>query len=191
MTVDSHPPDDIIIMVMVMQRYFISIFLILFLSGISYAMLPKGYEGAKWGMSVDELKKVVKDLVKADNRNTFYFGEHFEMEPDVYYKEKGKNERVEYYFYKGKLYKIFIIYDRELYETSFYEDLIKKAKDIYGDPKDVFEEKTFGLRIFHTMWDDGETTVDIRKGAGFIFQVVTEKSIAEKKEMMRKKGKGI
>lgn len=154
-------------------------------------MLPRGYEGTRWGMSIDELKVVVGDLVKADNKKNFYFGEHFEIEPDVYYREKGKDERVEYYFYKGRLYKIFIIYDRELYETPFYEDLINKTKDVHGAPKDIFEEKSFGLRIFHAIWDDGETTLDIRKGAGFIFQVITEKNTAEKKEKIHKKKKGI
>ncbi len=172
-------------------RYLSSFFLILILAAVSYAKLPMGHEGARWGMSVDELKKISGDLVQADNRHKFYFGEHFETEPDVYYREKGKDERVEYYFYKGKLYKIFIIYNRELYETSFYEDLIKKAKDSYGAPKDLFEEKTFGLRVFHALWDDGETTLDIRKGAGFIFQVLAEKSVASEKEKAQKKKKGI
>ncbi|MEK7306519.1 MAG: hypothetical protein AAB014_02670, partial [Nitrospirota bacterium] len=91
-------------------RYLSSFFLILILAAVSYAKLPMGHEGARWGMSVDELKKISGDLVQADNRHKFYFGEHFETEPDVYYREKGKEERVEYYFYKGKLYKIFIIY---------------------------------------------------------------------------------
>lgn len=174
-----------------MKRAFIFIPLILFISGISHAMLPKGYEGARWGMSVDELKKIVNDLVQADNKKKFYFGEHFETEPDVYYKEKGKEERVEYYLYKERLYKIFIIYDRELYDTPFYEGLINKMKEVNGPPKEVFVEKSFGLKISHALWDDGETTIDIRKGAGFIFQVITDKSIAEKKEKMHKKKKGI
>ena len=182
-------------------RYLSSFFLILILAAVSYlseftsaqadATLPIGHEGARWGMNVDELKKISGDLVQADNRHKFYFGEHFETEPDVYYKEKGKEERIEYYFYKGKLYKVFIIYDRELYETSFYEDLVKKTKDSYGAPKDVFEEKTFGLRISHALWDDGETTLDIRKGAGFIFQVLAEKSVVSEKEKAQKKKKGI
>lgn len=174
-----------------MNRYLIVILLVLFLSGVSFAMLPKGHEGARWGMSADELKRLVEDLVKADNKKRFYFGEHFEIEPDVYYKEKGKDERIEYYFYNGRLYKIFIIYGRELYETSFYEDLVKKTKEMYGVPKDVFEEKSFGLKIFHALWEDGETTLDVRKGAGFIFQVMTEKATAETKEKMHKKRKGI
>jgi len=152
--------------------------------------LPNGYDRAGWGMTVPELQKQV-GIERAEMSDGFGYAEHLEEDPDVYYQMTPEHERVEYYFYRGRLYKVFIIYDRVLFHTRFYEELIEKTKKTYGDPKDAYQEDFFGLPIQHTRWEDSTSILDLRRGAGFIYQVRIDKTTNEIKTKAQTKKKSI
>ena len=157
---------------------------------LSTAALPGGYEEARWGMSVEQLQEVVS-VRKLTAEDEFGYSDHSEADPEVYAQVNQGHERIEYYFFKSRLYKVFVVYDRILYHTRFYDRLVKEARERYGLPDRTFEEEFFGLLIQHTFWEDEVSTLDLRKGAGFVYQVRTEKTAAQKKERTLKKRKGI
>ena len=165
--------------------------LAVFMAGIiAVTGLPGGFEQATWGMTVEELKKVAA-VEKVDLEEGFNYAEHMEEDPEVYARTTDQHERIEYYFFEGKLYKIFIIYDRILFHTRFYDRLTEEVKDRYGSPKEAYTEQLFDLPIQHTLWEDGTSTLDLRKGAGFIYQVRINKAAAQKKTHAQQKRKGI
>ena len=77
--------------------------------------------------------------------------------------------------FNGELYKIFVVYDKVLYHTRFYDELVKEIQEAFGLPKRSFEEQYFGLDVLHTLWEDSGSILDLRKGAGFIYQVRIDK----------------
>ncbi len=145
--------------------------------------LPQGYGKAKWGMTVEELKKVAKvtNAVKEGKR----YAEHFESSPDVYVSDLPYNNRVEYYFYKKKLYKVFIVYT--LKESGFsnplkyYKSIVDMAISRYGKPKSSFEDNRFGFPIWHNLWEDNSSQLDFRLGNPFIHQVLINKKMVKEK----------
>ena len=102
-----------------------------------------------------------------------------------------KHERVEYYFYQGHLYKVFVIYDRIYFHTRFYEDLVEEMKQSFGEPHEIYQEDFFGLPIQHTRWEDSTSYLDLRKGAGFIYQVRIDKAADRNKAKAQTKKKSI
>ncbi|HEY4485284.1 MAG TPA: hypothetical protein VI702_03020 [Nitrospiria bacterium] len=168
-----------------------SIAILLLLAGADAApaaSLPNGFDTAAWGITAAELQKL-SDVVRADASGDFGYAEHGEEDPEVYAGMTPSHERVEYYFFQGRLYKIFIIYDRIYFHTRLYEELVKRLKTDYGTPKQVYEENVFGLTVQHTVWEDSSTKLDLRKGAGFIYQVrIDTAAELRKKTTQRRKG---
>lgn len=152
--------------------------------------LPNGYDRAAWGITVAELKKQV-EVERAELTDEFGYAEHQEEDPDVYFRLTPKHQRIEYYFYQGRLYKVFVIYDRVLYHTRFYEDLVGEMKTSFGDPQNIYRENLFGLPIQHTQWEDAVSILDLRKGAGFIYQVRIDKAANRDKAKAQRKKKSI
>ena len=151
------------------------------------AALPTGHAPATWGMTVAEIRKQV-EIVRAIPGEGFGYAEHLEEDPEVYIRNTAQHERVEYYFYEGRLYKIFIVYDRIFFHTRFYQKLAEEVRTQFGDPKDTYQENFFGLSIQHTLWEDSESILDLRKGAGFIYQVrIDKEAAARKKKTLRRK----
>ncbi|HJP19736.1 MAG TPA: hypothetical protein QF468_13915, partial [Nitrospinota bacterium] len=92
-------------LVFILLFFFIS----LISSPVWSVQLPGGYKKAKWGMTVEELGKVM-DITDVVSLGKFY-AEHFEWKPDVYVSYLPPDyQKIEYYFYNNKLYKIFIMY---------------------------------------------------------------------------------
>ena len=141
-------------------------------------------------MTVDQLRGKV-EVEKVNTTEGFNYAEHLEENPEVYARMTNQHERIEYYFFDGRLYKIFIIYDRMLYHTGLYDRLVSDTQKQYGTPEKVFDESLLDLLIHHTLWEDESSSLDIRQGAGFIYQVRTDKAMAEKKARAQKKKKGI
>ncbi|HSG05583.1 MAG TPA: hypothetical protein VLB09_04205 [Nitrospiria bacterium] len=159
-----------------------SVFLFLFVApAFSGKPLPRGFEEASWGMTVGQLREQI-EVRKADPSNGFGYAEHMEEDPEVYLRFGPHGERIEYYFFKEELYKIFVVYDRILFHTRFYDELAKEMEDSFGPPGRVFEEKFFGLDIQHTLWEDSGSVLDLRKGAGFIYQVRIDKKRNDEKK---------
>jgi hypothetical protein len=154
------------------------------------AALPGGYDRAGWGITVAELQKQV-DIERAEMTDGFGYAEHLEADPDVYFRMTPNHERVEYYFYQARLYKVFIIYDRIYFHTRFYEDLVGEMKKNFGEPNEVYQEDFFGLPIQHTRWEDADSILDLRKGAGFIYQVRIDKAANQNKAKAGTKKKSI
>ena len=162
-----------------------------FMAGlIAVTGLPNGYEKAIWGMTVEELQQVasVEQVEVGDGLN---YAEHQEEDPEVYIRLTDQHERIEYYFFEGRLYKIFIVYDRILYHTHFYDRLIEEVKGHHGPPQKIYHEELFGLPIQHTLWEDQVSILDLRKGAGFVYQVRIQKAAAQKKARSPQQKKGI
>jgi hypothetical protein len=164
----------------------------LFLPSLAAAgeALPNGFERAGWGITVDELKAQA-DVNRVEMTDEFGYAEHLEEDPDVYARMTSQHERIEYYFYQGRLYKVFIIYDRIFFHTRLYEDLIDEIKKSFGPPLKTYQEEFFSLSIQHTRWEDDASVLDLRKGAGFIFQVRIDKAADQKKARARTKKKSI
>lgn len=165
--------------------------LTLFVAGfVAVIGLPSGYEKATWGMSAEELQQVAS-VDKIELGDGLNYAEHLEEDPEVYVRLTDQHERIEYYFFEGRLYKIFIVYDRILYHTHFYDRLIGEVKGRYGPPHKIYQEELFGLPIQHSLWEDKSSILDLRKGAGFVYQVRIDKATDQKKARSLHKKKGI
>jgi len=149
--------------------------------------LPRGYENTHLGMSVEALTSQV-DVHKAAVGSEYNYADHTEVDPNVYVRLTTDNTRVEYYFYEDRLYKIYVVYDRSKSSEKFYQDRILATRKKYGSAQSHYQEKVFGLLVLHVKWDDGKTTLDLRSGAGYIYEVYIDKDAERKKaSQIRKK----
>ena len=60
--------------------------------------LPTGYEGANWGMSVEQLTSQI-EVHKATPGSEYGYADHTETDPNVYVRITEDKTRIEYYFY--------------------------------------------------------------------------------------------
>jgi len=149
----------------------------------STVSLPTGYEQALWGITTSQLKQIAP-VVKVKSGANYHFAEHMEIDPDVYVLEDTKqNKKIEYYFYKGRLYKIFVVYDRKQQSISLYKQIKENLVSDFGKYKRNFKQKVFGLVVTYTQWEDEKTLLDLREGAGFVYQVRVDKAALKIKEM--------
>lgn len=163
------------------------LFILLTYSSVAWSIeLSQGYGKAKWGMSVEELSKVVDitDVVMLGKP----YAEHFEWKPDVYVSYLPPDWRkIEYYFYKNKLYKIFIIYSLSKSNFSnplkYYEHIVNEEIKTFGKPLASYEDDRFGFLVWHNIWEDNITQLDLRLGSRFIRKVIIYKSLANEKNL--------
>jgi len=142
--------------------------------------LPKGYEEFHWGATVEELTSRI-EVNKADLGSEYSYADHTETDPNVYVRLTSDKTRIEYYFFEGMLYKIYVIYDRAKSSSEFYQEKIQETQKKYGPAQSHFQEKVFGLLVLHVKWDDGKSTLDLRNGAGYIYEVYIDKEAERKK----------
>jgi len=152
--------------------------------------LPMGYEKAEWGITSKQLEALVP-IVKINPGDNYYYAEHMEIDPDVYVFKTKEKKRIEYYFYKGKLYKIFVVYDRVSEPEKLYQQLKDKMITEYGEAARKYQRKVFGMLVIHTQWEDDKTIFDLRNGAGFIYQVRVQKDALKMKESTYNREKSI
>ena len=154
---------------------------------LSVASLPSGFEQALWGMTVADLEKIT-DLHKATPGSEYQYSEHMETNPDVYVSVQA-DRRVEYYFFRQRLYKIFVVYKRaysnEADIDTHYGTLIKQQTDMFGNPHQSFQETVFGLNIKHTLWMSDDSILDVRYGAGFVYEVRIDRKAAAAKKLLQ------
>lgn len=158
-------------------------------AGRAATPLPQGLGDARWGMTVEELRRHVP-VQKVDLADPFSYAEHLEEEPDVYVGATD-GKRVEYYFYEGALYKLFIIHASDQREALLYHQLTQRLTAAHGPPHRAYDEVVFGLRITHTVWEDPATSLDLRFGGGFVFEVHTDRARASAKQDALKRKKFI
>lgn len=150
--------------------------------------LPDGYGDSHWGLTVEELTSQV-DVHKAGSGSEYSYADHTELDPEVYVRVTEENTRIEYYFYNGLLYKIYVVYDRSKSSAEFYQQRIEETRKKYGPAQSHYQEKIYGLLIFHVKWDDGSSTLDLRSGAGYIYEVYVDKKAERKKASEYRKRK--
>ena len=142
--------------------------------------LPGGYQDMNWGMTVEQLTSQY-DVHKAAEGSEYGYADHTEIDPEVYVRITEDNTRIEYYFFEGRLYKIYVVYDRTRSSADFYQKLIGEAQKRYGPAQSHYQENVFGILVLHVKWDDGTSSMDLRSGAGYIYEVLVDISAERKK----------
>ena len=168
----------------------INVLLIFLQVSANTSALPNGDQGAHWGMTVAELQKTLQ-VVKATPGSEYGCAHHTEVKPEVFVRKTKDNTRYEYYFYKGRLYKIYIIHSRAKTSPQFYREKVEEAVDKYGSPQRHYQEKVFGMPVMHTLWEDERSILDIRSGAGFIYEVLLDRQIEKQKAQLKQYKKSI
>ena len=142
--------------------------------------LPNGFEGITWGMGIEDLTSQY-EVHKAEPGSAYTYADHMEIDPDVYVRRTEDNRKIEYYFFNGRLYKIYIVYDQEKSSEAFYKELIEKTRKEYGPAQSHYQENIFGILVLHVKWDDGSSTMDLRSGAGYVYEVLIDKGAEREK----------
>ena len=152
--------------------------------------IPQGLGKAQWGMTIDELRGVV-EVTKIDPNDPFSYADHLEEEPVIYAGQTAAGQRVEYYFFNGELYKIYLIHGDVQRDLVLYQQLADRLAVAFGPPDRHYDEVVMGLTIIHTIWEDAISSLDLRFGAGFVFQVHLDRSRVEAKALAMKRKKSI
>lgn len=150
---------------------------------LTAAALPNGLDTFRWGISVDELLKQAP-AQKVELGHGFGYSEHTEVNPDVYAQASDGKRHREFYFFRGKLYKIFTVYHRNLTQPEFYAALLADLKKKHGEPARSYEDQVMGMPVRHVEWKDEHNTIDLRMGAGFIFEVRFDNAAAAEKKVL-------
>lgn len=154
------------------------------------APLPRGLDQARWGMTADELGKMTP-VQKVDPNDPFSYADHLEEDPDIYAGTSSDGRRIEYYFYDGELYKVYLIHSDLQKDLVLYNRMAEDLVGTYGPPARTYHEEIMGLTIIHTIWEDDTAMLDLRYGAGFVFEVHTDRVRATAKEQALKRKKSI
>lgn len=152
--------------------------------------LPTNYYCAHWGMTASELNSQHK-VYKATHHGNYNYADHSEINPDVYVRKTTDHKRLEYYFFNKKLYKIYVIYPKSHALTKNYQNQLTRFKQKFGDPSDSSRESYYGMEIQHNRWDNVITSLDLRLGAGFIYEVWVQKKAAKLKALQQERKKSI
>jgi hypothetical protein len=157
---------------------------------VASVSLPAGDQDITWGMSVAQVKNL-QEVHKAGKGSQYNYADHMETDPEVYVRRADDNKKIEYYFFKGKLYKIYIVYDRKVSTQDFYLKLIDKAQEQYGNAQSNYQENVMGIPVLHVKWDDGESIMDLRSGAGYVYKVLIDKSAQKEKALQQQRKRSI
>lgn len=150
---------------------------------VAAAALPNGLDTFRWGMSVDQLSKQAQ-VHKSELGHGYGYAEHTEPNPEVYTQASDGKRHREFYFFRGKLYKIFTVYHRNLTQPEFYASLVADLKKRHGQPARSYEDQVMGMPVRHVEWKDKRNTIDLRMGAGFIFEVRMDNAAAAEKNLL-------
>jgi hypothetical protein len=151
---------------------------------LAAAQVPDGIDQLRWGMTSEQLAKAVP-VHKADKAHGYGYAEHMEADPDVYVQPSDSHKHREYYLFRGKLYKVFTVYNRAFTNPENYAKLVEDLKTQFGEPARRYDDQNFGIRVTHTEWASATTTLDLRMGAGFIYEVRFENRAVQEKKTMR------
>lgn len=160
---------------------------ILLLLSSAFATHPLGDSNLKWGISVQELKAQY-DVIKIDPENPH--GQHYtdfsEIDPQVYINRSVPGQKIEFYFYEGKLYKTFIVHLDQEGSQEKYEQKLKELEKTFGHPPKHKQSSVFNLPVLHSVWDFEKEQYDLRFGAGYMYEVRIYKPAAEEKHDRQK-----
>lgn len=152
--------------------------------------VPDGVDAFKWGISAEQLMKSAPAR-KADPAHGYGYSDHSEADPDVYVSVDTQGTRREYYFFRGKLYKSYTVYDRAYTHPDNYNKRLAELTQLHGPPARKYEDQTLGLRVIHAEWTSETSTLDLRMGAGFIYEVRFQNEAAREKQTAQQMKKSI
>lgn len=152
----------------------------------TFATLPLGEGELQWGASEQTLLEHY-DAVKVDPSNPQgnHFTEFMEIDPTVYIDRSTSGKKTEFYFYKGKLYKTFVIHLDQTNAPNRYKEKVKELTKSLGAPSQQRQSIVFNIPVYHTIWEFGDEQFDLRFGAGYIYEVRTHKPTAEEKKLVQ------
>ncbi len=140
----------------------------------------------KLGMSEEQLLKIV-DAKKVSGMDGHQHGysDFTEVNPVVYVDTSSSARKLEYYFHEGKLYKIYTIYRDQSDVSNLYQKKFNELAARLGEPKRQYTSEYFSMPIQHNVWDMGNEELDLRFGAGYVYEVLVNKPAAlEKKKQL-------
>lgn len=135
-----------------------------------------------WGISESELNEKLRVEQTANNGHGHGYSDFSEVNPVVYINETKDGIKHEFYFFKNKLYKTYTIYRDQSAVQKLYQARLQHYKKNVGEPSKVYEDQLFSLPIQHTVWENESEKLDVRLGAGFVYEVREYKPIAAEKQ---------
>ncbi len=134
-------------------------------------------------MSESDLQKNVKiEKVSGNASHGHEFSDFTEVNPAVYADTSSKSKKTEFYFHEGKLYKTYTIYLTQDKVSALYQQKLNEHQKKLGKPKETYTDKVFSMPIKHTVWETKNETLDLRYGAGYVYEVRTNILLAEEKQ---------
>jgi len=105
----------------------------------------------------------------------------FSEENPVVYIDRTSEKKKEYYFHDGKLYKVMTIYRNRVNDQSYYLEKINTLTKQFGEPSRKYTDQVVTLVVLHSVWENEQEELDLRFGAGYVYEVVTHKSMRKEK----------
>lgn len=138
------------------------------------ATLPLGGGEMQWGISEQELQaQLTVQKVDTQQGSGHGYTDFSEVDPVVYIDRSQANKKVEFYFYKGKLYKTLTIDLSRNNDHAAYQAKITDLSQQLGEPTKKYNSQLFSMTVLHHVWTIGKTEYDVRYGAGYIYEVRT------------------
>lgn len=158
--------------------------LILFALSSFFSALPIINEDIGWETTEYTLKKHFNVERAGDGSEHGHgYSDFTEINPIVYVDSSYQDKKIEYYFHNNKLYKIYTIYRSKTNEISFYNEKIAEFKKALGNPKENYTDELYSMPIQHYIWETENEKLDLRYGAGYVYEVRTNKKSAEEKQL--------
>lgn len=152
---------------------------LLLAGSVIFSNLPIGDGSVDWGSTVVEIKQKIKvEKVSGEAGHGHGFSDFTESDPLVYVNNASPEKKVEYYFYNEKLYKVYSIYRTQNDVDAFYKAKIEELTAKLGEPTKSFTDELFSMPIQHHVWESDVESLDLRLGAGYVYEVRTEKNMA-------------
>ncbi len=136
----------------------------------------------KLGISEDDLLKIINaNKVSEMQGHQHGYSDFTEANPVVYIDTSSPDKKLEYYFYEGKLYKIYTIYLDQSDTLQLYKTKFSELSTRMGKPKNQYNSEYFSMIIQHNVWEKGNEELDLRYGAGYVYEVLVDKPAQLKK----------
>ena len=156
--------------------------LTLLIASAVFAIQPLGNSNIKWGLSEEALKKSYSVNKVSDGSDHGHgYSDFTEVNPIVYVDSSSSDKKIEFYFHNGKLYKTYTIYLEQNNVESFYQQKTKALEDDLGVATRTYSDELFSMPIQHNVWEFENENLDLRFGAGYVYEVRTYKPVANEK----------
>ena len=135
-----------------------------------------------FGMTEAELVDNTQAVKVADeNTRGHGYTEFNEENPVVYIDSSSQNKKIEYYFHNDHLYKVMTIYRDRVHDENYYLEKTQELEGRFGQASQKYSKKLFSLIVLHQIWENEDLELDLRFGAGYVHEVITDKSLRNDK----------